>query len=403
MNDLQTLKSMNNLACSYRGVGRFKDAVDLGEMILPSMKVHLKDHPSDVLICINNLGIGYAETGRFAESVKLFEEFLAHPNSPFGPDSPETLRCVNNLGLCYHAMGKMADALPHLEKTLRKRIEMLTSDDPDLFVSMNNLARGYEAIGKKTEALHVYSTANELMKKKLGANHSDTIVATYNVGSTHYMCGQLNAALSFYLSATNGVAQRQFQHPNSQLIIENCAEAYEQAGDFLKAEAWRRKWLAHVQKSRGPDSPDTARAIRNLAQNLVLQKKWAEAEKEARAARAILFKMSPESWARYDLESMLGEIVGIQGQPHEAEQFLVTGYDGLRKLNSTANAGPPNSLRDAGVRLIDFYMVMQQPTKADEYRKTLPREVAPAPQLVWDIKINPPDLSDIKLPVVPKK
>ncbi|MGL4419620.1 MAG: protein kinase domain-containing protein, partial [Gemmataceae bacterium] len=144
MNDLQTLKSMNNLACSYRGVGRFKDAVDLGEMILPSMKIHLKEHPSDVLICINNLGIGYAETGRFAESVKLFEEFLAHPNSPFGPDAPETLRCVNNLGLCYHAMGKMADALPHLEKTLRQRIEMLTSDDPDLFVSMNNLARGYE-------------------------------------------------------------------------------------------------------------------------------------------------------------------------------------------------------------------------------------------------------------------
>ena len=99
--------------------------------------------------------------------------------------------------------------------------------------------------------------------------------------------GQLDKALPLFEEAARGIEKRRFQHEYGPRIILDAIRAYEAAKQFEQAEAWRRKWLGHLKATGGADSPAYAGELAGLGDNLLQQKKWAEAETVLRECLAI--------------------------------------------------------------------------------------------------------------------
>ena len=81
--------SMNNLANTYRYLGRHAEALKLHQETLALRKAKLgPDHP-DTLVSMNNLAASYYYLGRHAEALKLHEETLAlHESQAAAPTTP---------------------------------------------------------------------------------------------------------------------------------------------------------------------------------------------------------------------------------------------------------------------------------------------------------------------------
>ena len=127
--------------------------------------------------------------------------------------------------------------------------------------------------------------------KKLGADHHDTLAVVCNLALTYQDVGKLPQALPLFERAAAGIEKQNYLHRFADVIIPNTIAAYEAAGQFDKAEAWRRKWLAFKKQKDGVASAAYAGELAALGVNLFRQKKYAEAEPVFRECLELLEKL----------------------------------------------------------------------------------------------------------------
>ena len=148
-----TLQSINNLAASYKALGRHADALQLDEQALALRTARLGRDHADTLQSMNNLAASYFAVGRRDEAIKLHEEAVALRTAKFGRDHPDTLGSMSNLAVAYTAADRPADALKLHEEAVALRTAKFGRDHPDTLDSMwgvaaslMNLDRGAEAV-----------------------------------------------------------------------------------------------------------------------------------------------------------------------------------------------------------------------------------------------------------------
>jgi hypothetical protein len=115
-----------------------------------------------------------------------------------------------------------------------------------------------------------------------------------------------------------------------------------------------------------------------LTQNLLEQKKYAEAEPGARGSLAILAKKQPDDWTTFRMQSLLGAALLGQKKPGEAEPFLLQGYSGLNARESKIPKEARFHLTLALERLVQLYDSWGKPEKAAEWQKKLTADKAKA-------------------------
>jgi tetratricopeptide (TPR) repeat protein len=102
-----------------------------------------------------------------------------------------------------------------------------------------------------------------------------------------YLAGNYVRALVIAQKALQ-VAEQNFgpDHPDVATSLNNLAELYRTQGDYAKAEPLHKRALAIREKALGPDHPDVATSLENLARLYRATNRNAEAEAlEMRAAR----------------------------------------------------------------------------------------------------------------------
>jgi tetratricopeptide (TPR) repeat protein len=216
-NHPDTLRSMNNLANSYRDLGREAEALKLHQETLDLRKATLGPEHPDTLITMNNVAFGlatanrfdeaiqlaqetltlraktlgsdhphtlmsrmvltrsYLLAGRLAESVKLGEETLALQRAKLGPYHPYTLRSMCLLGNSYFRLGRQADALKIREEVMPLMQTRIGQDNPITLWSMTALAKSYDVVGRHADAIRLLEETLAIQKARLGTNHADTI------------------------------------------------------------------------------------------------------------------------------------------------------------------------------------------------------------------------------------
>jgi tetratricopeptide (TPR) repeat protein len=113
------------------------------------------------------------------------------------------------------------------------------------------------------------------------------------------------------------------EHPDTALSLNNLAGLYRVQGRLKQAEPLLRRALAIRKKTSGPDHPDTAGSMNNLAVILKVQGRLEEAEPLYRRALRIDEKaLGPEHRDTANGLNNLAELYRAQGRNQEAEPLL---------------------------------------------------------------------------------
>ena len=172
------------------------------------------------------------------------------------------------------------------------------------------------------------------------------------------------------------------QHPLRQAAFGTLAtrldlgEALQRRGESTRADAMLCAVHAALGEKPGPRHPDVARALTALARGHLESQRWAEAERSLAKARAILDERCPDHWARFEVESLLGESLLGRGEFTEAEPHLVQGCQGLKKWEKALGHKHRRSplkgrLSEVLERLVQLYDAWGKPDETAKWRKEL--------------------------------
>jgi serine/threonine protein kinase len=291
---LETLRSMNNLANSYRALGRDADALKLHEEALALQKVKLGPDHLETLRSMNNVVDSCLALGRYAEALKLGEETLALSKAKVGPDHPDTLTIMHNLARIYSALGRYAEAVKLGEETLGLRQAKLGVDHPATFASMSGLADCFVALGRHAEALKLREETLAQRKAKLGTDHPDTLGSMNNLAVSYTTLGRHAEALKL-LEETLPLYKAKLgpDHPDTLMSMNNLVMCYCALGRNAEALELGEKTLELCKAKLGPDHVETLRSMDRVAEIYAALGRHAEAAQlleEALALRRVKFR-----------------------------------------------------------------------------------------------------------------
>jgi tetratricopeptide (TPR) repeat protein len=362
----------STLGSSYRYLGEPKRAVRQDQRGLELRQKFLGlDHP-DTLQAMTELARSYFEAGRIADSLSLSEQALKRIEGRLGPNHPDTLEAVNNLATAYQATGRFADGLALFERRLN-RLTQIGPDHVETLVAMDNLAGAYRDAGRVADALRLHDEALKRFKTRLGPDHPDTLVAMNNLALAYKDAGQLAKALPLYEETLKLRRTRLgASHPFSLQSMNNLAQAYRAADRLREALPLYEQALAGRQAQLGADHPHTLHSMKALAR-ACLTADPTRAERILRTALAIHEKNNPDEWVVFETRSLLGDSLLQQKKYAEAEDLLLSGYDGLKSREDKIPGPYKKGLAEAGSRLIRLYEEWGKKARADEWRAKLNR------------------------------
>ena len=149
------------------------------------------------------------------------------------------------------------------------------------------------------------------------------------------------------------------------------ASAYEGVGRWSEAEALERDVLARRRKLLGPENVAVASSLSELGRNLINRGRFTEAEPLLREAFAFYEKSQLRSWMCFHTMSLLGGALLAQARYAEAESLVISGYEGMKALQSRIAAIDWFVLSEAAERVIALYEKWNKPAQAATWKTRL--------------------------------
>ena len=160
--------------------------------------------------------------------------------------------------------------------------------------------------------------------------------------------------------------------------MDKLAMAYEKAGRMTDAQQLRkeaetilREELQSLRARLPADDLRLAATLDSLTFTLLAEEKFAEAEPAARECLAIREKRVPEDWQTFHARSMLGGSLLGQTRYAEAEPLLLSGYQGLKRLEDKIPAGSKKAVKETVARLVKLYEETGRSQQTAEWKQKL--------------------------------
>jgi serine/threonine protein kinase/tetratricopeptide (TPR) repeat protein len=408
----QTLQCMGNLAWLLLRRGRYDQAEPLYERALEGLRAQLGPGHPETLRCLNGLAVLHRQRGRDDKVEPLFREVLEGLRARLGPDHPDTLQSMGNLAGLLLRRGRYDQAEPLYRQALEGLRAQLGPGHPSTLHNLNGLATLFGRRGRYDQAESLYKQALEGLQAQLGPGHPSTLQSLFSLAALYHHCGRygeaepllrqvlearrakpgpghpntlqtMNSLATLYRdSGRYDEAERLFReavararkslglsHPLTRELIEEQADSYGKQGKPHLAEPQLRELAAFVRGQAGPDSPAYALQLSRLAENLLGQKKYPEAESAARDALAVLAKKAPDAWPTFNTRSVLGGALLGRRRYADAEPYLVRGYTGMKEREAQIPRAARGSLTEALKRLVRLYDAWDKPDEAARWRK----------------------------------
>jgi eukaryotic-like serine/threonine-protein kinase len=322
-----TLSTINDLAVLYLRQGRFAESESLQAKVVEARRRLLGEENPVTLYDEGNLAYLYMNQGRFEQAEQLLIKILPAQRRVIGEQHVDTLFTMSNLALLYRAEGKYAQAEPLAVEVLQSRRRVLGEEHPDTLSSLSILAQVYQGEGRYSEAEPLFGKVLEVRRRVLGEEHFSTLV------SMNYL-----------------------------------ADLYRVEGKDAQAEAFYSEVLERRRRTLGPDHPDTIRVMASLGQMRLQQHDYKKAETFLRQALNTQEKKNPDSWQRFDSQSLLGAALVGQRKYAEAEPLLLSGYDGLIQRKASIPQGSRSAVKQAGDRIVQLYERWRKPESEAQWR-----------------------------------
>ena len=228
------------------------------------------DEKADLLAAFN-AGLALQQKADYPGAAKAFERALELAPRVFGPEHKDTATILNNLALMYGNMGKYAQAEPLYQRSLKIMESRLGPDHPDVAASLDNLAALYEKMGQHPKAEPLFQRSLNIRKAEL--------LETFNAGlAMQQKAWYSGAATSFEIALQ--LAPRVYgpEDPNTATIVNNLADMYCAMGQYAQAEPLYQRSLKIRESKLGANHPHVAQSLNNLAQLYQAMGQYAHAE-----------------------------------------------------------------------------------------------------------------------------
>jgi tetratricopeptide (TPR) repeat protein len=315
-------EAYNRLGAHQLAVGHLERAVKL-------RLNHLgPDHP-DTLASMYTLGNSYECVDRRPEAINLYQRMLESRKATLGPDHPDTLTATDFLAVAYRRAGQWGISVPLLEQALDRHRMILGPTHPSTFGVMVDLAMNYADVGRFQDSIALHEKAADILK---AANYGPPF------------------------------------GPNVTLLP--FAQVWQRTGNLDRADQMLREGLQLFQKQDDSlgQRHGRAMALGWLALNLLLQERYADAERTAKQCLAL---DQTDEYKRFYWMSVLGAALLGQKKHEDAEPLLLQGYEGMKQLESRCHAPDRRLLTDAGQRVVRYYEETNQSEKARQWRERI--------------------------------
>jgi tetratricopeptide (TPR) repeat protein/transcriptional regulator with XRE-family HTH domain len=269
-------ESLNALAKLYDDRGKYEAAELLYQRALVIYEKSFGPEHLAVAYTLNNLAILYDNLGNFAQAELFYQRALSIREKVYGPEHPRVADSLNNLATLYWSQGKYTLAERFYLQALELSKRMLGSEHPDIADSLNNLALVYHDQGKFAQAEVLYQQALELRTRALGPEHPGVAGSLNNLAALYVTQGRFAQAEVLYQQALE-LHRKSLDHQR----LDGTAElSHFVAGQdkFAQAEHFYQRALAICQRALGPNHPDVAASICNLADAYIHQGKYEQAK-----------------------------------------------------------------------------------------------------------------------------
>ncbi|KAF5857543.1 hypothetical protein ETB97_005646 [Aspergillus alliaceus] len=253
-----TLRSIMNLAGTYRNQGRWNEAEKLEVQVMEISKTVLGAEHPDTLSSVVNLASTYWNQGQWNEAEKLLMQVMDTSETVLGADHPSTLRIMANLGATYCKQGRWSEAEKLQIQVMKTRKAALGAEHPDTLITMNNLAATYRNQGRWNEAEKLLTQVLEIYKTVLGEEHPDTLRSMANLAETYRSQERWSEADKIFMQLMETrKTVLGAEHPDTLTIMASLAYTRKSQGKLQDASALMAKCSELRIKVLGPDHPDS--------------------------------------------------------------------------------------------------------------------------------------------------
>src|ERR1700683_4360274 len=249
--------------------------------LCPASLAHAQSNKADEL---NQRVDELYRAGRFAEAIPLAQQLLAIKEKDLGPDHPEVATALTNLADLYGQEGRYAEA-ELLYKRALTIYEALGPNPPnvqwwDLSTAFSNLDGLYKRQGRTAEA-----EALEKRWQAMMAPPQSNTEKLYQRFDDLYKAGRFAEAIPLAQEVL-AIAEKERgpDHPEVAIALRNLAFLYKEQGRSAEAEPLLKRALTIYENALGRDHPDftlslnVVTAFDDLALLYKQQGRYAEAE-----------------------------------------------------------------------------------------------------------------------------
>ena len=260
------LGTLNTLAEAERGLGKFKEAVDLHESIL---KRRLKKSGPDdrkSLIAMHNLAASYKELGNYGKAEELMKRVVEAMRRLFGPDYPDSLNSESLLVIIYLGLGKWEEAEKLGTKVWEMSARCYGFEHSVTLDVMKFLSQASLELNQLEKAKDMIAQAIPFFLKLFGPSGWRSIEARLNLARIYYQQRRLNEAKDICLSCLQVAQELQGSYQGIRLLCTHLlGRIHLDQGNFIDALRLLKDTVESSRELRGDDHLDTLACMFTLA------------------------------------------------------------------------------------------------------------------------------------------
>ena len=263
-NHWRLLFTQANLARDLYGLGRYSEALDLQQRILPTFRQVMPNpkHPY-VLWAARTLAIAQRKTGQYTEALLEARQNYRDCTARYGQDHEHSLAATMTLANTLRVTGELGEARGLAVDAVARYRRIFGEKHPLSLTAAINLAVILRSLGDLAAARRIDETTHSMMVAALGAEHGYTLCAASNLGNDLALAGE-HAEARRVSSETLAASRRSRgdEHPYTLLCAVNAAFDMLSVGE---TEAGRSELATAVEaltELLGPEHPETLDARR---------------------------------------------------------------------------------------------------------------------------------------------
>ena len=386
----ETLDTMRDLGDLYMRTGRYPEAQRLYVSVLEMDRRALGPQHPVTIGAMYSLGVLYAREGHYPQSENVLSDALNLALRISGEMDSDSVGLMRDLASVYSDEGKYEQAEALFRRALNIEHRMFGPDYNDILVTKLYLCRLYLREGRFAEAENIGGDALNSARRVLGPSHGTTILLMSLMGNVYIDQGKyalaqtlLEKALALSPHAFGGEnpntltvqsdAARLYQargryadaerlynrtleqrrcisgeeHPATLHLMGDIAALYELEGKYKDAERLLTATSTAERQVLGKSHPETLSHLTALGGVQLLEKNYSDAEATLRAALEAYRATSPDTWQRFECESLLGRSLAAQKKYAEANRLEAAGYQGMLSRASFIPAPHKRDLNEA--------------------------------------------------------